>query len=623
MIVIVIALTVLVGGTVYFVALPGKSVLRHEPPADLKETASAEKEKPEADAFSQKPEMPAKQFNFKYFSLPQQDKASKKITERYGDRTPFYDKDGSLIEYYWPSDPIAPGLSGKETEMLLYNEGTVPFEIMRVSFLFINDGIAASIYSGTWEKFLSRQSWNRVEYMDIGAKEYTKAGLILNPGEKGKLHYHLTYANAFLAKNQSAHVVLTIKRSGAVETINQTLVRKDAPATFSADTADHSLNQFSSTLAKDLNMPSCGDKMAFFTVSPITSKDFYGIVPIGTLSPTGHTFPSPHLYFHVRRSDPKNFDSVPVEVPAVSPGNIRVTKISLIEAINRPDFTDSYVEFSVCKEIRGYFDHVKKLSSKLQNAYDSAKAIACNEYSQSYQALGTIQMKKCDKLVSVDLNAGETLGIAGGSKGQMVFDFGAIDYRNKPHVFANSSRWYYRPEILYITCALDYFSSPLKESLKNRLGQSDMSVKRTIEPICGTVAQDKPGTAQGIWVVKGTGAIGHEGSHLSLAHDNVDPKVGVFSVGTSMEKGGLKFGKYTFTPQHSGFVDREFSEVTASNEVFCYELYDDWYPRRRIKDTVLLIQLTSPTKLRMEKQTASFCGLGPRSFGESYIEFER
>lgn len=535
--------------------------------------------------------------------------------EIYGDRVPFYQKDGVFIEYYWPNDKIAPGLSAEETEMLIHNQSSIPIEITKIGFSFTNNTVQTSIYSGTWEKFPSRLNWNRTEYIDIGKGEYAQKALTLQPKEKGKIHYHLTYKNAFSATNQSARVSLTVKKSKTIDEINQILTRKEAAAS--------NKNKPSSTLVKDPSMTPCREKMEFFTVSPLQEKDFHGIVPIGTLSPTGHVFPSPHLYFHVRRSDPENFDSIPVEVPVVSPGNIRFTKISLIEAINRPDFTDSYLEFSVCKEMRGYFDHVKKLSLKLQQAYDKAKATECHEYSQSYQAFGTIQMKKCDKPVSVNVEAGEAIGTAGGSKGQMVFDFGAIDYRNKPHIFANSSRWYHRPEMLYFTCALDYFSSPLKETLKNRLGQSDGEVKRTIEPICGTMAQDKPGTAQGIWVVRGTNAIGHEGPHLSLAHDNIDPQVGVFSVGTSMEKGGLKFGKYTFAPKHSGFVDREFSEITESKEIFCFEPYDDWYPKRRISNTILLLQLISKTKLRIEKQSVPSCGSGPWSFDKSLVEFER
>lgn len=546
-------------------------------------------------------------------------------SERYGNRIPFYKKDGISIEYYWPSDQIAPGISSEETEMLVYNESSAPIEITKIGFSFMNSGAQSSIYSGTWEKFSSRQSWNRTEYINIGKEEYTQKTLTLQPKEKGKIHYHLTHKNAFSAKNQSALVSLTLKKSKTTDEINQTLVRKEATATRASSSQEHSSNKNkpSSTLVKDQNMPPCGEKTEFFTVSPLLSGDFHGIVPIGTLSPTGHVFPSPHLYFHVRRSDPEDFDSIPVEVPAVSPGNIRVTKISLIEAINRPDFTDSYLEFSACKEMRGYFDHVKKLSPKLQKAYDAAKATTCNKFSQSYQAFGTIQMRKCDKPVSVDLKTGEALGTAGGSKGQMVFDFGAIDYRNKPHTFANSSRWYHRPEILYITCALDYFSSPLKETLKSQLGQSDGETKRIIEPICGTVAQDKPGTAQGIWVVKGTDVIGHEGPHISLVHDNIDPRVGVFSVGTSMENGELKFGKYTFIPKHSGFVDREFGEIIESKEIFCFEPYDDWYPKRRISNTILLLQLISKTKLRIEKQSVPSCGSGPWSFDKSAVEFER
>lgn len=111
--------------------------------------------------------------------------------ERYGNRTPFYSSGGIKMEYYWPQDPIAPNLSAEETEFLVYNETAGTMEITSLTINYTIGGAAVPIYSGTWESFPSRQSWERMAYVNIGQASYA-GSLRLGPGEKGKIHHHIT-----------------------------------------------------------------------------------------------------------------------------------------------------------------------------------------------------------------------------------------------------------------------------------------------------------------------------------------------------------------------------------------------------------------------------------------------
>ena len=46
-------------------------------------------------------------------------------------------------------------------------------------------------FSGTWEKFPSRYSWDRIEYISIPPSPYQGEALLVYPGEKAKIYWHL------------------------------------------------------------------------------------------------------------------------------------------------------------------------------------------------------------------------------------------------------------------------------------------------------------------------------------------------------------------------------------------------------------------------------------------------
>lgn len=135
----------------------------------------------------------------------------------------FYDQDGLVLEFYWPLDE-GRGLSADETEILAYNTGSQTIEFQSPSISFMEGGAAKSQSSGTWEKFPSAASWDRIEYIQIPPSPPTGESLLVLPGEKAKLHWHMEGVTA-ADTDQSVAVNLTVLTAGGAERITQTLTR--------------------------------------------------------------------------------------------------------------------------------------------------------------------------------------------------------------------------------------------------------------------------------------------------------------------------------------------------------------------------------------------------------------
>ena len=364
------------------------------------------------------------------------------------------------------------------------------------------------------------------------------------------------------------------------------------------------------TVTASGELPPCGTGNAFFSVSPVALSDFMGLVPLGNFAPSGHVFPTDHIYFHINRIDTSQWELGTVEVPVVSPGDVWVTEIRSTGTENRTDYS---IRFSPCEEIQAFFIHVSSLSERLEQSF-SPPYDNCNEYSTG----GDIY-KNCSKTVNVKLAAGEAVGTAGGDEWQNAVDLGIYDLRTDPLPYANPDRW--EEQSLHIACPVDYFTDDVRAALQAKLGSHDGTTSRTDASACGEVEQDEPGTAQGVWFVPGTTYTFPEDPHITLAHDNVDPSIGVFAVGVSMGSSGLSSGLYLFDPASSGVVNRDFKDVTADGVVYCYETRDRFGTEPL--PFIILVQLTSPTTVRSERQDAASCSSGPWQFSSAYTDFER
>ena len=355
-----------------------------------------------------------------------------------------------------------------------------------------------------------------------------------------------------------------------------------------------------SLLGKDLN--DC-ESNEVFSISPINLSDLSQITPLGNLNPTGHVFPTDHMYFNVRRTQD---GSMAMLTTFYSPGDIYVDQISSSEYLgeNRIDYS---IDFRACKQIWGKFGHISSISEKLQSQIKDASD--CQTYST-----GGTTVKMCRKNVGIKISAGEKIGTVGGLKGGSAgLDFWLSDYRTSELKFANPSRW--SENDLHNVCATDYFMSDVRDGIKEKIGGWN-GLKRVIEPICGTIAQDIIGTAQGDWYA--VGKTDHEDPHLALVHDNINPTVPAFSIGTSTN---MHSGVYTFAPASSGFVNIDFNNVKSDGNIYCYNAQGKYLnPSKTI--IVILVQLTSSKTLKIEKANLNDCGTGPWSF-ENPAEFER
>ena len=135
----------------------------------------------------------------------------------------FYQQNGLTLEYYWPLDDQG-NLSADETEILAYNESGETIEFTTPKMAFTEDGNPRALYSGAWEKFPSRSSWDRIGYISIPPSPYQGETMLVRPGEKAKLHWHLESIDS-ANTNQSVAIDLTVTRGVRAETITLTLVR--------------------------------------------------------------------------------------------------------------------------------------------------------------------------------------------------------------------------------------------------------------------------------------------------------------------------------------------------------------------------------------------------------------
>ncbi len=339
----------------------------------------------------------------------------------------------------------------------------------------------------------------------------------------------------------------------------------------------------------------------FLTVSPIDISQIYEFTPLGNLNPTGHVFPSDHMYFYTRAAGAGLRESVPLRFP----GNGVVANVMVQKFLAPVPHNDYTVSFFPCADLRVYFAHVTELLPDFASKVGSMD-VSCN----APYTTGGITVQQCYKEVSIEVAAGDTFALSRGG------DFGAYDRRTTPLAFINSSRIGGSGEFgqLHTVCPLDYFEAGVRDGLRALLGRFGQTMHRTIEPVCGEIMQDKPNTAQGRWFFDNSPM---EDAHLALVHDNVDPSRAVFSVGTSVP--GLASGTYDFVPgaPAGDHLNVDFGSVTSDGSTYCYQTA---FPKvRRV-----LVQLVSATRLRIEGSSATSCGpVSTWTFSPSAVEFSR
>ncbi len=357
--------------------------------------------------------------------------------------------------------------------------------------------------------------------------------------------------------------------------------------------------------------------------SPLNASDFTAVIPLGNLNPPGHVFPTSHVYFALDR-EPGSAD-LTRKAPVFTPARGWVVDVVAAEHLSaKPPYTDYNLRLSPCRQFSVSFWHLSALSPGLADAIGAAGDAGCITYETGGEGY-----RYCERRLAIEVHAGEQLGMAGGLPGQYMLDFGAFDARIAPLAFAGIARHHRDPEgvdVLHAVCPVNYFDAATRSGLEGRFGRSDGKEPRTAEPRCGTVMQDLPGTAQGIWYVAGTVNEYPEDPHLALVHDNVDPTVATVSVGTSIP--GLASQVYPFRPKASGLVNRDFGDITADARIYCFDStagIASWRSNGAslAGGSIVLLSLTTATTLRIERQARPACGAGPWTFGNGAVDFER
>lgn len=147
-----------------------------------------------------------------------QNQPSQQSSGGYGSTASFYDKGGISLQHYWPSEG---SFSAEETEVLLFNGNSSNLQVKSFDLTYTVEGKTYPQKSGTWEKFPSKESWEKIEYFNIDERHYQNQPLVLAPGEKGKLHWHIQFGSQPLDGKQTVKVKLTLLKGSETITIDE------------------------------------------------------------------------------------------------------------------------------------------------------------------------------------------------------------------------------------------------------------------------------------------------------------------------------------------------------------------------------------------------------------------
>lgn len=136
----------------------------------------------------------------------------------YGYREALWEKGGISLQHYWPGEG---NFSNEETEILIFNDSNESFQIKTFNLDYAVEGKVYPHKSGTWEKYPSKTSWEKLDYLNISPQYYQGEKLIVKPGEKGKLHWHINFGPNPLSGQQTIELKLTLQKGSETLTIDE------------------------------------------------------------------------------------------------------------------------------------------------------------------------------------------------------------------------------------------------------------------------------------------------------------------------------------------------------------------------------------------------------------------
>jgi hypothetical protein len=306
------------------------------------------------------------------------------------------------------------------------------------------------------------------------------------------------------------------------------------------------------------------------TAAPVSLDEVDFIVPLGWLSPPGHTFPTDHIYFtfkdHTLRHD----------IYAPADGYISWVYHAALTSQN-VDGSDYKLSIQHTTTFSSYLDHVHFLDS----------AIAA--------ALGPERVGAFD--VHVPVRAGQRVGTtAGGDRGIVSIDLGVMNPAvTQPFVDPT----HYNYSTLHADKPLSYYDEPLRSTLY-ALVRTDGSDKD------GRICQDVDGTLAGNWFSEGSG-LNDWTRELAFAVDPLHPSLPRIVSGG--ELGGTIF---TAAPRSDA---PPWTAVTPATGRVAYALlgFDPNLEGRTYNVPVrgfLLVQMLGGRRMRVEARWGSMDSTG-------------
>lgn len=363
-------------------------------------------------------------------------------------------------------------------------------------------------------------------------------------------------------------------------------------------------------MAKTGSYPSCpADLEGILTAPLMEPKYIYALTPLGNINPPGHTSPVDHIYFST------DYEG---QIPLFAPADAWITSITVLST---NDGSGNYIQngyvisYTVCDglvlDFAQYNDIIPDLKAEIEK--QSRSNCVYEIVKPGHDNAGEGQ---CYYNLSYPVKAGEQIGYVQAEETEwglsLPFEIWAANY-NVPVRSDVNWDFYNDDRYAHSFCLFDLYSGDLKEQYDQKFGGDNRFkpaddptpdfVPRTVEPICGQVNQDLPGTIQGMWYGGEPGGKGDglefQGKGLAFLHNNIDPTQAELSIGGNFTS---QAGAFMFTPNHSGTIDREPAEVTADGQIYCYNA-DSWSVHGKI-----LVQLLDDHHLKVENQTGLCTG---------------
>ncbi len=402
----------------------------------------------------------------------------------------------------------------------------------------------------------------------------------------------------------------------------------------------------------------------FLDALPVDLATVSGLVPLGNTNGTSHILPISTTYFYT----PFAFGGADGHqmIPAVAGVPIRIPGDATITALRwEPNSggalvagDDWYVNFRPCREIRFTYHHLNAITGPPELVARAAQIRRGIRAWCTHDGSGAAT--SCSGLAHVRVRSGAVVG-AVYRLNQVSFNFTAFDTRPAstaptpppgaavvpsryeltyaqliaaltagepvPRVLTPALFAELDPSRTHARCPLDYFTAADRDALYAKLGSFEGSVHRTSEPRCGQVFQDSldSGLAGG-WFpesLAGTFALAGEDGLAGFLYGSVDPLTMYFSIGQSVAPLGrtVTFPYPGFdapgVTHNISFGGARYQPALPGQPLYCWDGLTTAEMDGGTSFTptpvpgVMLVQFTSPTRVRFEYSPAGTCAALP------------